>query len=517
MSLFENNSKSNNVDVSGLFNTIMNDVSINTHNHGIPLDRFEEILTELILTKQGYESQKNAVKEWIFKYEDLWKRISIDTDDELENLAKEELMKGNLQKAEEIYSELYQKNEEDIKFIEGLLEKKRESQIIRIINLVSIKELQFKFEETIPLLLHGLNYSSNQPYLYEKLGANYFELGNFTTAIEYFSKSSKLYKLNKNFANAIKINLLIVNSLRISGNLHEAENMINTTIEIGEHLYSDNSVDFAKLYDMSAILMHDLGKYLEAEKMHEKAKSIFDNISQKEDLNKNFQYAIFLNNYAQTFRYLGNFDRAIACLEPALKIKKSLLNENHPSIAITLDNIANIYWYTNKFDLSIDIHNEAIKIRESVLPPTHLNLGYSYDNIALSYRSKQEYSKALRYQLKALKIIENAVGKRHHELGLTYNNLGTTYFHLEDYSEALVHYNKALEIRIENLGQISPRVGNTYSCLAWVYNKLGNYKKALELMQTALNIFNQTLPPNNYELLEAQKGIEEIKQNLTEK
>jgi hypothetical protein len=123
MSLFENNSKKNEVEVSGLLNTILNDVVI--HHHGIPVDRFKEILTELILTKKDYESQKNAVKDWVLKYEELRKRFSLDTEDELENLAKEEFEKGNLDKAEELYEKLYSKNEEDIKFLEELIEKKR--------------------------------------------------------------------------------------------------------------------------------------------------------------------------------------------------------------------------------------------------------------------------------------------------------------------------------------------------------------------------------------------------------
>jgi tetratricopeptide (TPR) repeat protein len=509
MSLFENNSKRNQVEVSGLLNTILNDVVI--HNHGVPLDRFKEILTELILTKQDYESQKNTVKNWILKYEELRQRISVDSDDELEKLAKAELDKGNLQKAEDLYQKLYEKNEDDIKYITELLEKKNKYQIKNIINLVIVKELQLKFGETLPLLLGALKYSASNPYLYEKLGANSFELGDFKAAVEYFMKASDLNKALKNFERTIKINLLVVNALRMKGDLIQASQRINATISIGEYFYDQDSLDFANLYDMSATLLQDMGKYFDAEQMNNKAEIIYDRISKKEDLSKNLNYAIFLNNYGQSYRYLGNFEKALVYLQESIKIKKNILNDFHPSIATTLDNIANVYWYINDFDQSITTHEQAIKIRERILPSTHLNLGYSYDNIALSYRGKKDYKKALSYQIKALQIIETAVGENHHELGISYNNLGTTYFHLEDYEKALMHYNKALKVRIKNFGKMSPRVGNTYGCLGWVFAKLEDYDKAIEMMETAIEIFNITLPKDNHEFIIITKGLAEFK------
>lgn len=509
MPLFENTNKKNEVQVSGLLNTILNDVVIN--NHGVPLEKFEQIWIKLIEREKDYESQKKAVEQWVAKYVELEKRFELLTNDELEIAAKEQLELGNLDEAERLYEQLFDKNDKELDFLERLIQKKKIEQSERSITLAMIKELQFKFEEAVFFLRKSLKYVSANPHALEKLGENLFALGRYQESAEAYSLSVKYYKKEKSHYKVIIVNMHIADCQRRLGDLSQSEKLINQALSVADFFYTDDSLEIGIIYDASGILFQDIGKYFEAEKVQLLAKEIFEGQENKDPL----RLAVLYNNLGQSYRYLGKFGVALEYLEKSLAIKRGFLGNYHPSIAITLDNIGNVYYYEHNFDKSIEIHNEAILIREQVLPKNHPDLGFSYDNLVLPIKGLKNYTDALKYQLKAIEIIENSIAKNHHEAAITYNSLGTTYYYLGKFDQAIDEYKKALKIRLTNFGEINPRVGNSYANIGWAFYRMNKLEEALSYLKIASKIFEKTLPKENFEFVQTIEGIKNIEDEIT--
>lgn len=509
MPVFGSNNKKNDIQVSGLLNTILNDVVIN--NHGVPLEKFEQIWIKLIEKEKDYESQKKAIEQWITKYVELEKRFEQLSNDELEADAKKQLDLGNLDEAERLYEQLFDKNDRELEFLERLIQKKKIAQGERSITLALIKELQFKFEEAVFYLRKSLKYVSENPYALEKLGENLFALGQYQESIDVYNQSVKNYKKEKNHYKVIVTNMHIADCQRRLGDLSQSEKLINQALSVADFFYTEDSIEIGIIYDASGILFQDIGKYFEAERMQLLAKSIFEEQKDKDEM----RLAVLYNNLGKNYSNLGKFNIALEYLEMSLGIKHKFLGIYHPSIAITLDNIGNVYYYLRKFKKSIKIHKEAIKIRERILPKHHPDLGFSYDNIALPIKGLKNYEMALQYQLKAVEVIENSIAKTHHEAAITYNSLGTTYYYLRQYSKAIEEYQKALDIRLENFGEVNPRVGNSYANIGWAYYRMNQITDALSYLQKAIKVFEKTLPKENFEFAQTLEGMKNVEEEIS--
>lgn len=504
----DNVHKKNEIQVTGLLNTILNDVVFN--NYGVPVDKFEQIWIKLIEKEKDYESQKKAVEQWISKYVELEKRFEQLANDELEIAAKEQLELGNLDEAERLYEQLFDKNDRELEFLERLIQKKKIAQSERSITLAMIKELQFKFEEAVFFLKKSLKYVPANPRALEKLGENQFALGKYQESAEAHLLSITSYKKEKSHYKVIIANMHVADCQRRLGDLSQSEKLINQALSVADFFYTEDSLEIGIIYDASGILFQDIGKYFEAERVQLLAKAIFEG----QENNNTLRLAVLYNNLGQTYRYLGKFGIALEYLEKSLAIKRGFLGNNHPSIAITLDNIGNVYYYENNFEKSIETHKEAIQIRERVLPQDHPDLGFSYDNLALPIKGLKKYDEALKYQLKAIDIIEKSIAKTHHEAAITYNSLGTTYYYLEKFDKAIEEYRKALNIRLTNFGKINPRVGNSYANIGWALYRMNKLEDALSYLKTASDIFEKTLPKENFEFVQTIEGIKYIEDEI---
>ena len=66
-----------------------------------------------------------------------------------------------------------------------------------------------------------------------------------------------------------------------------------------------------------------------------------------------------------------------------------------------------------------------------------------------------------------------------------------------EYSKALSYYEKALEIQQQSLPPNHPDLAEFYNNIGSVYDSMGEYSKALLSYEKALEIQQQSLPPNH--------------------
>ena len=80
-----------------------------------------------------------------------------------------------------------------------------------------------------------------------------------------------------------------------------------------------------------------------------------------------------------------------------------------------------------------------------------------------------------------------------------------------EYSKALSSHEKALEIQQQSLPPNHPDLASPYNNIGMLYEDMGNYSKARVFYERAVEIGQQSLLPNHPRLQTYRKNLEDIK------
>ncbi|MBQ6159415.1 MAG: tetratricopeptide repeat protein [Oscillospiraceae bacterium] len=203
------------------------------------------------------------------------------------------------------------------------------------------------------------------------------------------------------------------------------------------------------------------------------------------------------DNAASVLQDLGEYEKALAFFEKAVKLSEAALGPEHEDTATSYNNIALLYYDMGDYDKALESYDKSRKILEAVLGPAHPDTAATYNNLGLVYRAMGDYDKALEYYEKDRKISEAVLGPAHPDTAATYNNLGSVYQAMGDYDKALEFQEKARMIREAVLGPAHPDTATTYNNLASVYYAMGDYEKALEYYEKDRKISEAVLGPEH--------------------
>ena len=241
--------------------------------------------------------------------------------------------------------------------------------------------------------------------------------------------------------------------------------------------------------DNAASVLRDLGEYEKALAFYEKAVKLKEAALGPEHRHTAASY----NNIALLYYDMGDYDKALESYDKARKIREAVLGPAHPSTATTYDNLGEVYRVMGDYEKALEFHENARNIREAVLGPAHPDTAATYNNIALLYYDMGDYDKALEYYEKDRKISEAVLGPAHPDTATTYNNIALLYYDMGDYDKALEFHEKARKITEAVLGPAHPDTATTYDNLGLVYRAMGDYEKALEFHEKALKITEAVL------------------------
>jgi tetratricopeptide (TPR) repeat protein len=295
------------------------------------------------------------------------------------------------------------------------------------------------------------------------IGDIYFYQGEYTLALEYYSKS-----------------------LEISAGIINKSLMANCLMSIG-NIYSNQA------------------EYAQALKYYAKSLKISEE-------NKDKTGVIgALKNLGNVFYYQGDYSKAIEYFTKALKVSEETGNKGHEAGA--LNNIGVIYLGQGDFEKALEYYFEAVKIQEEI--GGEFELANCLDNIGGVYSRQHKYLKAMEYHNKGLKIREKIGDNR--GIATSLGNIGVIYSDQGDYARAIDYYTQSLKIG-EEIGE-NMQVSITLNNIASVYNKKGEYAKSIEFSERsslmAKEIGAPLLTQNAAELLwEVNKKIGRYKESL---
>ncbi len=265
------------------------------------------------------------------------------------------------------------------------------------------------------------------------------------------------------------------------------------------NIFENNNFDkeeLATLYNKTARVIYDDGKYQKALEYHQKSIEIREEILYP----KHPDLATSYNDIALTNRALGKYQKALEYHQKSIEIREEILDPKHPDLATSYNDIALTNRALGKYQKALEYHQKSIEIREEILDPKHPDLATSYNDIVGTFQALGQYEKALEYQRKSIAILEETLDPGHPDLATSYNNIASTYQGLGEFEKALEYYQKSMSILEETLDPRHPHLATLYNNISTTYNALSEYEKALEYHQKSISIQEEILDPGHPDL-----------------
>lgn len=223
--------------------------------------------------------------------------------------------------------------------------------------------------------------------------------------------------------------------------------------------------------------------------------------------NKDEERADIMSELGDSYKLLGNQNKALEYKLKVLDCRRSLYGERHPSVADSYDAVGGAYAAFGDFKKALEFLFKALEIRQSLFPENHKDVSTSYNNLGATYGDMGNHQKALEYELKALQIRQQLYGDSHPRVATAYHNIGATYAEMHNFQKGLEYVSKALDIRLNLFGENHPDVALSCNNLGVEYLYLKDYRKALEYQLKALGIWECIFGENHPRVATAYGNI----------
>ena len=120
-----------------------------------------------------------------------------------------------------------------------------------------------------------------------------------------------------------------------------------------------------------------------------------------------------LNNLAELYRTIGQYERALPLYESALEIRRSELGDRHPDTAQGLNNLAALYSSMGQYERALPLYESSLEISRSELGDRHPSTATSLNNLAVLYYNTDRLPEAVTMMSEAVKIREQSLGTKH--------------------------------------------------------------------------------------------------------
>ena len=111
-----------------------------------------------------------------------------------------------------------------------------------------------------------------------------------------------------------------------------------------------------------------------------------------------------LNKEVMRLYQAGDYKRATAIAEKALKVAEENVGPDHPDVATTLNNLAGLYTAQGEYAKAEPLFKRSLAILEKALGPDHPSVATSLNNIAALYRATNRPELAEPLEERAAKI-----------------------------------------------------------------------------------------------------------------
>ncbi|CAF0777476.1 unnamed protein product [Brachionus calyciflorus] len=293
--------------------------------------------------------------------------------------------------------------------------------------------------------------------IYNQMGNAYFNLQDYSKALEYHKKDLQLSELFGDESGKAKACGNIGNTLQLLGDYDEAILYLLKNLDISKNL-KDSSAEARALYNLANTYQAKgkfMGRLTYVDSSRDPNSGEFSNEIRDVLLKAVFYYNETLKlvankersaegrtygNLGNTYYLLGDFESAIQCHLERLKIAKEYGDKAAERRAYS--NLGNANIFQGRFNEAADYYLKAMNVARDL--GDKAIEAQSYYSLGNAYILLQDYSVAIDFHLRHLQIaqtLEDRIGESR-----AYWSLGNAYAALGDLENAIIYANRHLNL-----------------------------------------------------------------------
>jgi tetratricopeptide (TPR) repeat protein len=152
--------------------------------------------------------------------------------------------------------------------------------------------------------------------------------------------------------------------------------------------------------------------------------------------------------------------------------------------AMALSSLGNVASDLSKYDAALAHYEAALKIRKSLLGDDHVDVARAYTNLSLAFQRLGRLDEALAMCSSALEMFSKAPGDNQKNKSICHNNTGNILKDQGKHGEALDHYSIGLEITLKTEGETADAAHFLHN----IGNALMNQNKLEEAMEKYVSV-----------------------------
>jgi len=203
-----------------------------------------------------------------------------------------------------------------------------------------------------------------------------------------------------------------------------------------------------------------------------------------------------LNNIGRVQFTSNQLEKALDSYDKAIRIRRSLLGNNHTDVAATVYNAGQTLHQMGDLDRALENYKEFARITFRLDRPNRY-LVVVLKCIALIYHEQKSFEQALGYFNQALVVARDILGSMHPDTASILNKLGNLHYELGDFDTSLRMYREGLAVERVVFDANHLNITVTLSNIAQIHKQRGNAQSALKLYGEVLSIQRKTCDPSD--------------------
>lgn len=211
----------------------------------------------------------------------------------------------------------------------------------------------------------------------------------------------------------------------------------------------------------------------------------------------------------------GDSDTALEALKTSIRLRVSILGDEHIDVGTTWNNIGRIYFQQGKYDKAMDSYRRALRIRRREQGDS-VDVAATIFNIGQVYHQQGDRDRALRHYQEFLKLAKKHFGDYHRDICIVTTCIGQVLHEKKDFQKALKAFHHALKIGRVSLGSVHAEIAITLNKLGNLYYETGDLDSALKAYHQGLQVERTVLEPGNPNICVTYTNIAEIHKQKSE-
>ena len=291
--------------------------------------------------------------------------------------------------------------------------------------------------------------------------------------------------------------------LHDQGKYREAERILREVLKEREQALGSEGPETLAVRHSLATALEDEGRYVDAETEYRAVAVLRGKVlgsTHPDSLSTR-------NNLANALDDQGKYPEAESEYRIVLRLRENVLGPEHPDTLGTRHNLAGVLDDEGKYLEAEAEYRAVLKLREKVLGPEHPDTLATRGNLAEVIDNEGRYSEAEAEYRAVLKLKEKVLGPEHPKTLLTQGNLAAVLIEQGKYAEAENEDRIVIRLRAKVLGAEHPETLAARHDLADVLNKEGEYLKAENEYRDLITLEQRVLGSEHRFTLESCDGL----------